>query len=323
MNRKDVHRLVGWLVAGSLLSAAVFALGGCKPVDNPPVAVIQYSPSAPNAGEAVVFDGRGSNDPEAHEGNGIELYEWTFGDNRRAVGEGVTHIYSTAGSYAVTLKVTDATGGVATVAETITVSAAIDNAPIAVFSFSPSTPKTGDVVTFSASGSQDPAHMASKSIAAYAWSFGDGGSGQGVTVSHTYTQAGAYTVALTVTDDQGANGVAQRTVAVTRPTDGNTPPVARFTVTPASPYYKNQTLTFSAESSYDPAALGTKSISLYSWQFGDGSAGAGEIVSHSYAATGTYSVELTVADDDGATQTKTATVVVQDYVIPPPPPPPG
>lgn len=322
MNRKDAHRFVGWLVAGFLLSAMVFPLGGCKPVIIPLVAVIQYAPSAPNAGEAVVFSGRESSDPDAEDGNGIELYEWTFGDNKRGVGETVTHTYSAAGSYGVTLNVTDATGGVASTTVTIAVSAAIVNPPTAAFSFGPTSPQAGDVVTFSASESQDPAGMAAKSIAAYTWGFGDGAGGQGVTTTHTYAHAGAYVVTLTVTDDQGANGVTQHTVIVTQAASGNPPPIADFTATPSSPY-KNQVVTFSAENSSDPAELRAKSIALYSWLFGDGSVGTGKVVTHSYSASGTYTVELRVVDDDGAVTSKTASIVVQDYVIPPPPPPPG
>ena len=37
----------------------------------------------------------------------------------------------------------------------------------------------------------------------YAWDFGDGATGTGVTASHTYASAGTYTVALTVTDNGG------------------------------------------------------------------------------------------------------------------------
>ena len=59
-------------------------------------------------------------------------------------------------------------------------------------------------LTFNGSGSSDP----DGTIASYAWTFGDGGSASGMTVSHAYASAGTYTATLTVTDNLGATGSA-------------------------------------------------------------------------------------------------------------------
>ncbi|HSR53629.1 MAG TPA: PKD domain-containing protein [Acidobacteriota bacterium] len=60
------------------------------------------------------------------------------------------------------------------------------------------------------------------SIANYAWNFGDGNSGSGPTVSHTYASGGDFTVTLTVTDDGGASDSDSQLVSVSAPGGGIT-----------------------------------------------------------------------------------------------------
>jgi hypothetical protein len=57
-------------------------------------------------------------------------------------------------------------------------------------------------------GSSDP----DGSIASYAWSFGDGSSGTGRTIVHTYASATSYTVTLTVTDNDGETATQSKAV---------------------------------------------------------------------------------------------------------------
>lgn len=56
-------------------------------------------------------------------------------------------------------------------------------------------------------------------IASYTWSFGDGTTGTGATVNHTYAAADTYTVTLTVTDNEGATGTASQSVTAAAPPD--------------------------------------------------------------------------------------------------------
>lgn len=58
---------------------------------------------------------------------------------------------------------------------------------------------SGLTINFSGSKSWD----FDGSLVSYSWNFGDGTTGTGLAVSHTYTAVGTYQVSLTVTDNQG------------------------------------------------------------------------------------------------------------------------
>ena len=148
--------------------------------------------------------------------------------------------------------------------------------------------------SFDAAGSTDT----DGAVKTYAWVFGDGSTGDGVSPSHTYGAAGTYTVKLTVTDDGGASASASNKVTVTAP---NAAPVASFTTSTSN-------LTASLDASASADADGT--VKAYAWDFGDGSTGSGVTTSHDFAVAGTYAVKLTVTDDGGAIGTATKQVTV-------------
>ena len=92
----------------------------------------------------------------------------------------------------------------------------------------------------------------------------------------------------------------------------NLPPVARFTFSPANPQV-NQWITFDATSSFDPDGT----IVSYQWDFGDGATGTGARITKRYSAPGTYTVTLTVTDNQGATDSATQQVTVASPNQPP------
>ncbi|MFC2095489.1 PKD domain-containing protein [Candidatus Bipolaricaulota bacterium] len=181
-----------------------------------------------------------------------------------------------------------------------------NQAPTASFAFSPTAPTAGATVSFNASASSDP----DGSIVMYQWDFtGDGiTDATGVYQSRAFS-AGTYSVRLTVTDNDGASNTQIRSVAVG--STPNQPPSAAFTVSPSSGE-PGIWFTFSAAGSTDPDG----SIVSYAWNFGDGGTGAGITAYNTYAAPGTYTVTLTVTDDDGATDYTTQPVSVQTIAEP-------
>ena len=75
-----------------------------------------------------------------------------------------------------------------------------DLPPVAVATATPTSGAAPLNVQFNASQSYDP----DGSIVSWQWAFGDGSTGTGATIKHTYTAVGAYTAVLTVTDNRGA-----------------------------------------------------------------------------------------------------------------------
>jgi PKD repeat protein len=91
-----------------------------------------------------------------------------------------------------------------------------------------------------------------------------------------------------------------------QPPAPNQAPVASFTASATG-------LTVTVDGSDSTDADG--SISTYAWTFGDGSTASGETASHEYEEAGTYSVTLTVTDDDGESHSTTSSVVVTEEVL--------
>ena len=303
---------------GGLLAAGLVLLAGCMASNQAPTASFTATPTSGEAPLTVVFDASGSSDPDGT----IVSYTWSFGDGENGAGVSGYHVYNSPGTYTTILTVVDDAGAAATTSQVITVTAPENQAPSAGFTATPDSGPAPLTVMFNAAASTDP----DGTIASYDWDFGDGSpNGSGIALTHTYTAAGTYVVVLTVTDDDGADATATGTVEVTAP--GNQVPTASFTTDPPLNSlfaHPPVTVDFDASGSFDPDGT----IVSYTWNFGDGNAGTGKTVSHTYNDSGKFSIILTVVDDDGvaASATKTITILnlpTEPYVpyIPPLQPP--
>jgi len=133
----------------------------------------------------------GSTDRDAN----IVSYTWDFGDGARGTGQTAVHEYDAVGDYLVTLTVTDGRGATGVASEAVLIRAS----PLASFVAR----HEGMTVLLDATYSR-PSSITNSPIVSYAWDFGDGTTGSGLTTSHPFTQPGRYRVNLTVTDDTGA-----------------------------------------------------------------------------------------------------------------------
>jgi PKD repeat protein len=90
---------------------------GDPPENQAPVAECHADPNSAAPGETVTFDASNSSDPDGS----IQRYEWDFDDGTTATGQTASHSYDGAGSYDVTLTVTDDGGNSDSATTTITV----------------------------------------------------------------------------------------------------------------------------------------------------------------------------------------------------------
>ena len=255
-----------------------------------------FSPNSPKEGDSVQFDASSS------VGN-IVSYTWNFGDGSSATGIHVTHAYSLAGQYTVTLTIKDDRGDIATSDPKIgAIAVGANTDPVAAFSVSPTTVIAGTPANFNASASKAAnGHQ----IVSYDWDFGDGTTGSGVTTTHTYSLPQGYNVTLTVTDDTGRKGVVSNTV-----TAATSNPTAIFTNTPNGPH-TTDVIGFDASAS--TAVLG-RVIVTYHWDFSGvftGSAnGATVNIGPIGGGGGTLTVKLTVTDSAGQIGILTRTIQI-------------
>ncbi len=244
-----------------------------------PVATFDAAPTQGNAPLQVAFDASSSYDPDGK----IDSYAWDFGDGNKATGIQYIHTYTKKGVHTAVLTVTDDENQSSTASREITVG----TPPVAEFLADPTAGSSPLKVTFDASGSYDP----DGAIVAYQWNFGDGTSGAGKFITHTYTNNAIRIATLTVRDNEGLESSASVEIKIMPG------PIARFTCSPK----KGQAplkVTFNASNS-KPSDRNNGRVTKYEWDFGDGSRAEGARQTHTFQKSGMFTVTLRITDNQG------------------------
>lgn len=268
------------------------------PSTGPTIARFTFSPTNPTINQDVTFNGASST-----VNNGT--FNWDFGDGQSGTGITTTHRYGRNGTFTVVLMVTSDTRATSTSSRTITVSATLP-ANTANFTFSPTAPAINQDVTFTATGGGGvpgipgiPGGGPGAVVGTYTWDFGDGTTANGSPTTHRYTRGGTYTVTLRVTTDAGLTATSSRAITVSTTLPAGS---ANFTFSPTDPHV-GDTVFFNAASS-------TATNASYAWDFGDGTTASGVAPTHAYSQARTYTVNMTVTNALGQTETASKTVTV-------------
>lgn len=202
--------------------------------------------------------------------NGSNIaYTWNFGDGQTGSGATSAHIYGALGGY---IAVVTASNNISSVVATTPVT--ITDQPISGLTAANSSPTVlGNPTALIA--------MASGTNIAYAWNFGDGTTGSGNSINHTYASVGVYTAVVTASNSISAltatTHVTITDAAITDLSAVNSSPTGLGDVT----YF---------------TATATGSNITYVWNFGDGQAGSGNPIEHSYALAGRYTATVTATN---------------------------
>ena len=243
-----------------------------------PTAVIEIDQVEVEVGEPVRLTSVSTGD--------VSRVSWDFGDGGFDTTTEVVHSYLLEGSYTITLTVSNSAGSDATsVVVTVLATTLPPDARIAAL---PTVVEEGIPTTMARISLNDPDTLE--------WEFGDGDTGSGTPVTHTWANAGTYNVTLTATNESGSDST---TVTVTVLTY-LPPPIASFD----SPALIR--VGTAAEFINTSSNGGT-----YLWDFGDGGSATTVPAIHTYAAPATLVVTLTVVNRNG-----TATAIDTVEVLP-------
>lgn len=247
-------------------------------INHPPVAIAGNNRQV-CTGDTILLDGSNSSDAEG----GVLRYAWDFGDGTTSNIVNPTKSYSIGGTYPITLTVTD-DSGLSNGSNSSQLAVVVDQGPVA---------RAGDdivacaktEVQFDGSASTDVDGV----VNSFAWDFGDGTFGGGVSPSHIFNTPGTYRVFLKIEGEKVGICSSTSTHEIE----------ARIIEGPVAVIQAPSSIPVTDAVPFDGSAstMSEGNIIDWQWDFGDSNSGSGATVEHQYAEAGTYQVSLTLTSD--------------------------
>ena len=234
-------------------------------------------------GEEITFT-----DLSSAGGSPIENWTWDFGDGFDSQLQNTSHIYTSPGTYNITLTI-QAENGTSDV-EIKTAYITVNPLPIVDFVLNGQACSVPFNATFS--------NTSSNGGYTYNWNFGNGQTSADLSPTGiTYITSGTYTVSLTVTNS--TTGCVNSLISPITVDDFQTNIVAPDSVCVGETIQIND--------------ASTNGVNSWNWNFGDGSTSTQKNNSYQYTAPGTYTITLNSTNtNSGCSETATQTIVVLD-----------
>jgi PKD repeat protein len=221
--------------------------------------------------------------------SGTMSYLWNFGDGNGATAKDTNYIYSAPGTYIVKLTVTTDKGCATTSSMNITIY------PRASLAFTTNNMCDGNSAVFTNTTS------VSNGSLNYIWDFGDNSTSNNISPTHLYAATATYQVILYAYTNNGCMDSLLGSITI------YPQPIAKFGTLDVC---DGENVLFADSSSISSGSM------TYTWTFGDGNSSTGQNPQHQYAASGTYTVVLTVTSDKGCTDVYTSSVTVNPMPLP-------
>ena len=281
------------------------------PGNNPPIANFIYLQQS----RRLIIDFK---DTSLDADGVISSWNWDFDDNFTDTAQNPSHIYALAGTYRVTLTVTDNGGKSNSITTKVTVNPSVNQPPVISNITGNQTSFKPLIGTFSETSTDSDGF-----ISQWDWNFGDGQVFSTTNIAlknpaHTYELPGTYTVSLTVTDDGLPDGTNKKTATSSipnfevSPPSANIPPVALFTVD-TNNVFAPAVIKFT-DVSIDPDGR----IVSWLWEFETGRSvfynaqTYQKTVLYTFNKSGTYPVKLTVTDDGNLSNTYILNILIRN-----------
>ncbi len=260
-------------------------------LDQRPTAAFSYFPDPAYEGGSIDFTDLSVSSPD-------EIVDWAWDINGIVVTgvQNPSFIFDNNDDYRICLTVTDDDGSFDTVCEWITIH---DQAPTAAFEWSPETEYEGWPVDFSDLSTSYP-----DDIVAWDWDFDGLGTSSDQDPQFIFLDDGIHSVCLTVTDDDGSTDTNCHNVTIL-----DQVPTAAFAPV-SDPQVEGVPVSF-----VDLSFSFPDEIVSWDWDFAGLDSSTEQNPSFTFEDDGTFSVCLTVTDDDGSTDEVCHDVTILDLVM--------